>query len=348
MRKLWLFAFSFLVFCSLLQVLISGVVDAEDDETIEVWLEVGILDIDHYQKTALIEVYVYVFNYPYNLTDAEVFLGGGGYVTILCPNTYAASASTIPKFAYEGKSNVTTWNLNGWSETYPFDYYLLSFSLDDITLAQNNFSIDPHYTYAVFIGSKANSLNELWHLDHGMKIPIHQLAEKEVSFIIQRSSNVMWKEVVQFLVPIVSCYYLLGATSFLKKEHLVEKLSIHLSLIIFSSVFLISIPNVPYNLSLLETLISILIVSTVIFGIFSIMSNLYNKSIRMWNLGPSMVSLIVFTTFYTITFAGKLDPLIFSILLLVIVPAYIYGYIIKNYVNNVSIKVRRDISGDIP
>ena len=311
----------------LMLVFSSEIVNGEDEETVDIWIEVGIMDVDQNQKTVTLEVYIYVFNYPYNLTQIEVGVVGGGYITISCSNTYAVSGSIFPKFAYEGKSNTTLWRLQGWCDTYPFDSYLISFNVGHITYAQNyTYSLAPDFTYAVFDGAKSNILNEQWQLASGMRIPISQIGEKDVVFMIKRSFDALWKAISRFLLPIIACYYLLGATLSFKSEQLIEKLAIYLSLIVFSSLFLISLPNVPYNPSLLEILLSNLIASSVIF---SIIPTFRLEDSAKWDLTPAIASLIVLVSIYATTLATKLDATTCVILLLVMIPAYLYGYILR-------------------
>jgi hypothetical protein len=322
--------FALLMVSILMSVFSLGIVCGEDDDAVDIWIVVGITDIDQNQKTATLEVYVHVLNYPYNLTQIEVWISGGGYSTISCTNTYAVPASIVPRFGYEGMSNITLWSLQGWSETYPFDSYLISFNVDDITYSQNRtYSLNPNFTYALFRGDKSNILNEQWRLASGMKIPISRIGEKTVVFIINRSSDALWAAVSRFLLPIIACYYLLGATLSFKSGKLIEKLVIYLSLIVFSSVFLISLPNMPYNPSLLEILLSNLIVGSVIFTIVNIISTLKLRDSAKWDLTPAIVSLTILVSVYITTFAAKLDAVACVVMLVVIVPAYFYGYILK-------------------
>jgi hypothetical protein len=322
--------FALLMVSILISVFSSESVCGEDDDTVDIWIEIGIMDINQNQKTVTLEVYIYVFNYPYNLTQIEVWVSGGGYSAISCTNTYAISGSIIPKFAYEGTSNITSWSLQGWSETYPFDSYFISFNVDDITYSQNcTYFLNPNFTFAMFHGTNSNILNEQWQLASGMKIPISQIGEKDVVFAVKRSSDALLKAVSRFLLPIIACYYLLGATLSFRSEKLIEKLVIYLSLVVFSSVFLISLPNMQNNPSLLEILLSNLIVGSVIFSIFSIISTFTLRNSAKWDLIPAIASLIVLVSIYITTFVAKLDAVACVVMLVVIVPAYFYGYILR-------------------
>lgn len=174
-------------------------------------------------------------------------------------------------------------------------------------------------------------------------IPIGYIGPNEVSFTIQRSTSALLLAILQFLLPIIACYYLLGATLMLGlKERLAERLRIHLSLFVFVPTFLIAIQTfLPYRSSLAfpEFLLVNLIISNTIFGIFSILgyrgspvtserqdnqkeiSELKNK----WDIGASVFSLIVFSLIYIATTIWKMTMQT-SLIMTLIIPSYIYGF----------------------
>lgn len=87
-------------FASLMQVSLA---EPENDSVI-VRLAVHVLDIDQSRKLAEIKAYVYIDNFPYNLTSLWTRLIGGGSLYIYCENKGPMRVDT---WFYQGESNQT-------------------------------------------------------------------------------------------------------------------------------------------------------------------------------------------------------------------------------------------------
>lgn len=316
--------------------------ETENNEAPSVRLVVHVLDIDQSQRHAEVKIVVFVDNYPHNLTQVEVRIIGGGDVIVSCNNTGTIRGN---EWYYQGESNQTEWLVQGLGEAFPFDSYLLRFKVYCLTYFQSNFSLSSDITMhqAFFAGPKFHSLKDLWLLENGL-LPIDNIGAKEISFVIRRSFSALIIAALQFLFPIVACYYLLGATLMLDpKKQLAERLRIHLSLFVFVPTFLIAIHTfLPYRstLSFPEFLLVNLIVSNTIFGIFSIVGNqrtpdrafivrLYTKETfhSRWDAGASIVSLVIFAVIYFFTTFGKMTTPASLFFSYVILPSYVYWYL---------------------
>lgn len=316
--------------------------EAESGESLSVRLVVHISEIDQSQRLAELKILVFVDNYPYNLTKVQVRIAGGGYVIVSCNNTGITKGG---EWYYQGELNRTTWLLEGEGEAFPFDSYNLRFEIDYLTYFSDNSSLssDADNHQASFAGPKYRSLKNVWLSDNG-SVPINYIKEREIGFLVQRNLSALVVASLQFLFPIIGCYYLLGATLMLDpKKQLAERLGIYLSLFVFVTTFLIAIQIfIPYrsSLSFPEFLLVNLIVSTTVFGIFSIVGNqktpdttfivrLYAKWTfhSRWDAVASSASLIFFLIIYIFTIFGKMTMSASLLFSYVIVPSYVYWYL---------------------
>ncbi|MCK4478363.1 hypothetical protein KAU88_07545 [Candidatus Bathyarchaeota archaeon] len=297
----------------------------------KVRLIIHILDIDQSQKTVDLKIIVCISNFPYNESRVGVWVIGAGDTIIWCNNTGAHMVST---WYYQGESEQTTWLLEGMGEHFPFDSYNLRFEVYDVYFINHNFTLSSEGHQAFFTGSKAYSLKDLWKTDNGL-IPIEYIKTEEIAFAIGRSDNALSIAILQFLIPIIGCYYLLGATLMLNpKEKLAERLRIHLSLFVFVPTFLIAIQKfLPYrsSLSFPEFLLVNLIVSNTLFGIFSIFGNQKNSrkqkvTYSRWDLIASNLSLVLFMIIYLFTLFGRINIPASLIFTYIVVPSYICFY----------------------
>lgn len=271
----------------------------------------------------------------------EVGIVGGGYVLLSCNN---AGATRSGEWYYQGKSNRTTWLMEGDGEAFPFDSYNLRFRIDYLTYFSENSSLssDADKHQASFTGPEYRFLRDLWLSDDG-SIPVNYVEEREVSFLVQRDPSALVVATLQFLLPIIGCYYLLGATLILDpKKQLAERLRIYLSLFVFVTTFLIAIqPFLPYrsSLSFPEFLLVNLIVSNSIFSIFSIAGNrktpdrsyivrLYETESfhNRWDVLASTLSLLIFAVIYANTIFGEMTVPASFFFSYGILPAYVYWH----------------------
>jgi len=246
-------------------------VSEASDESVDLGLLVHVLDIDLHEKLATVQIEVVSFNFPYNRTDVHVDILGGGFARISFDNV---GKKGVNKWHYYGESNQTAWFLHGPGEAFPFDSYRLYFIIAYISHVGGNFSLDQ--PGALFDGPKCWSLVESWRGDEAW-IPIDYAETKKVEFIIERTNNALLLAAIQFIVPIIVCYYLLGATLMLApKKQLAQRLAIYLSLFVFVPSFFMGIQTfLPSRSSIClpELLLTNLIISNTLFGIFSIIGN---------------------------------------------------------------------------
>jgi hypothetical protein len=145
-----------------------------------------ILDIDTTENFATVEIYVFINNFPYNVTHVDVWIIGGGSVIVPC-NKYGNGF-------YQGKTNQTQWFLEGSGETFPFDSYNICLKIYDVTFIGKNFSLSSNTEdhQAFFDGLKYQSLLGAWKtLGPGTPlIPIANLSQNEVKFVLKRSFGI--------------------------------------------------------------------------------------------------------------------------------------------------------------
>lgn len=306
-----------------------------EDNSVTVRLAVHVFDIDQSKKLAEVKTYVFIDDFPFNRTEIWIRVIGGGSFWIPCKNYGLIGVDT---WFYQGESNQSEWLLEGMGEVFPFDSYHLRFKIPELSLVEGNFSLSDgeRALQASFDGPRAYSLKDLWRVDNGL-IPISNRGQNEVSFIIQRSSNSQILAVTQFLLPIIACYYLLGATLILDPEkQLAERLRIYLSLFVFAPTFFMAMQNfLPYrsSLSFPEFFLTNLIISNTIFGIFSIIGNKIGPSIShqsrlsKWDGWAGTLALLVFLVIYVGTLSQKMTIPTSLILTYVVIPSYTFPLI---------------------
>jgi len=309
------------------------------NEFTSIRLVIHVQDINQRQKLATVDIHVFIDNFPENLTEVQVWITGGGSIMIGCQRTGTGASG----WHYQGESNSTVWLLEGTGETFPFDSYNLRFIVYNMPLVQDSVSLSTDGNQAAFDGPNAYSLKDLWQVEKGL-IPIGDLKAKEISFLVQRGFNALLTATLQFLVPIIACYYLLGATLILDpKKQLAERLRIYISLFVFVPAFFIAIQQfLPYrsSLSFPEFFLINLIISTSIFGIFSIVGSqkvqlpfvvrLYEQNgyQTKWDLPAITLSLMFSALIYLFTLFGKMTVATSLIFTYVIVPSYLYWHFI--------------------
>lgn len=340
MKKNIILSLSFLICCLSVLALVSKAnapsQDQAVDELTRVRLTIHIFDIDQTQKTAQLQIFVFLDGFPYNESSMGVIIMGGGEAWILCNQTGQSRGG----WYYQGESTRTTWILDGIGETFPFDSYILRFNALDIDYVGTNFTLASTGHQAFFSGTKAYPLNDLWYTNSNL-IPTSSISSSELDFSITRSRGALTIYFLEFLVPIIACYYLLGSTLILNpKKYLSERLWVHVSLFVFAPLFLLAIRDfLPYRstLSFPELLLVNLVISNAIFAIFSIVGGIKASSagpqiIRLhrhepplsgWDIAGVTFSLFFLGVTYALTVMWKVNISTSLLLSYLVIPSYL-------------------------
>jgi energy-converting hydrogenase Eha subunit A len=361
-----------LVFCLFLlfgsTTVAKGQTQTDQQVSINVHMFVRVLDINPSQKTANVNFFLYIDNCSRNVPSLNVQVFGGGVASIICNNL----GEETDGWGYSGESNETIWFLEGYGETYPFDSYVLRFAVlgnfgfdfDPFSSAPApyfNFSLSSTGTSAFFAGPKAMSLEDLWGsgqshipLNWGSAWISENRTTQEMSFSIQRSGNALNTALLEFLVPIIACYFLLASTLILDpRKNLNERIAIYIALFVFVPTFLIAIQNyLPYrsSLSFPELLLTNLVIGTTILGVFSIVGKQKDwtfpvagrfKNLKIhhnnWDLVGVIMSLLFLALTYYSTLYGKIAPAASFIFSYFVIPAYVIWFPFEN-IKSTSIK----------
>ncbi|MCJ7423418.1 hypothetical protein MUP01_04015 [Candidatus Bathyarchaeota archaeon] len=340
MKKIIILSLSFLICCLSVLALTSKASAPSQDQTVDeltrVRLVIYIFDIDQTQKTVQLQTFVFLDGFPYNKPNVSVLITGAGEAWILCNRT----EQTLGGWYYQGESAQATWLLDGIGETFPFDSYILRFDVRYMEYVNTNFTLASTGHHAFFNGTKAYSLNDLWYTNSNL-IPTSSISSKELSFSITRSSGTITIYFLEFLAPIIACYYLLGSTLMLDlKKHLSERLWVHVSLFVFVPLFLLAIRDfLPYRstLSFPEFLLVNLVLSNAIFAIFSIVGRMkaapvvpqiirlyrHEPSLSGWDAAGLFLSVLFFVVTYAFTIMRKVNIPASLLLSYLVIPGYI-------------------------
>ena len=161
---------------------------------VRLWILIS--DIDQTQKSAQLQIFAFLDNFPYNLSGGVgVYVtGGGSLIPILCNQT----GQTRSGWSYQGESAQTTWLLEGFGENFPFDSYTLHFYVYSVTYVGGNYTLASTEHQAYFVGAKSYSLNDLWYTKND-RIPISSYGSSEVDFSITRSTGATVIYFLEFL-----------------------------------------------------------------------------------------------------------------------------------------------------
>ena len=317
----------------------TNIAHATPNELVDVRLIVDVLDVDLRTNLAQVKIHIFVPDYPANFSQLTVHIMGGGSVYIPCENT---GIGKVDEWFYQGESNQTNWVLEGVGETYPFNSYSLRFKVSNMSLIGSNFTLIPEYVMAGFDGANFRILRNVWKTETDSILPKAEITSNQVIFSLQKTTNAFVADAIYSLVPIIACYYLLGGTLILNpRKDLGGRLGIYLSLFVFSSTFLLAIqPSLPFHSSITfpELMLSNLTISTAIFGIFSMVGSKPKEpwefsEVTMlrgkWDLFGLTLALIIFLVLYFYTLFGKLNiesSIVFSY---IIVPSYMYAFLLN-------------------
>jgi len=282
-------------------------------------LEIWIYDINPVNRTAGIEIRAHVRTIrEYNTTWITV--GMGGSVRIQCNKTTFGN-NTFPS-QFDGTCK-TRWNLWGIGDNYPFDTYILPFeiSTENGPLFEISSNSSVHLATTQTIRDWTSNL-----AIKGSRLEVQLTRNPLIPFL-------------QFLLPIIACYYLLGATLILETRRLSERLRVYLSLFIFAPTFMFTIQKfLPFRLSLAlpEFLLTNLLVSTAIFGIFSMIGNRtttnrnignHRNTIRI-DIAAAVLSLFIFPVLYVVTMFKRID-IRGAFVTYLIIQSYIYWLFLR-------------------
>ncbi len=316
-------------------------------ELVNARIVVQVSNVNPLLKTANVNLFLYINNYPLNASDVRIMITGGGDVIVPCYN----KGEDANGWFFQGESNETTWFLDGIGETYPFDSYTLHFKIHDTFMPTwLNCSLTMDGSQAYFDGPNSLSLTTLWVENNGlisMTETSAWLAENEttnqMNVHINRTSDALNSVILELFAPIIACYLLLATTLLLDpKKHMNERLTIYLALFVFVPTFLFAIQNyLPFrsSLSFPELLLSNLVISTTIFAVFSIIGKFktwtlpWNVRIHhnVWDLLAVLSSLILLLLTYYATLFGKINPAASFVFSYCIIPAFMIWFPFENF-----------------
>lgn len=236
-------------------------------EVIEFQIATHILDIFQNNRTAKVKVFLSFVNFPYNATQVNAIINGTGGTEV------AFQCKTNGDQMYSAESNITTWFLIGYGESYPFDSYEMYFNLkvESVHFLSDNSSyrVDSNDVFnltrnEIFIPDpERRFLRDTWWITTSAHSP--------TSFIVNVQRN--WQPpTLKLILPIIACFYFLGGTMFISRKDLQSRMTAYISLFVFAPVFLMTIQNyLPYRSSLClpEVLLTLLLTSTATYAVFS-------------------------------------------------------------------------------
>lgn len=238
-------------------------------------VEARVLDIDQKTARSTISIFIKLGPLPYQFheTAIQVQILGGGDMMLTCEET---ARDSYGKY-FEGNSS-GSWYLIGAGELYPFDYYHLKFEVDPFI----DMSFTMNEILPIFHGQKQRSLSDTWETtDTINELPYHVSENEglELTVALKRRWGVPF---LAFVLPVVLCYYFLGASLFMDPESRMREIRVvYLSLFVFVPMFFIGIQGfLPYRslLSIPEILLTNLITSIALMGIFAMLSE-YRKHV---------------------------------------------------------------------
>jgi len=268
-------------------------------DSFEIRLEINVFDVYHSSKHAVVEICLRIANFPLNATGVEFFIEGGGSIKISCERVNDTSF-------YKGESAHILWKIYGIGEAYPFDSYIMKFIIrrDQIwyikeneryKLENVNFSISQARSHVRFMGLYTEYLEGMWTTDENYELPT-KYRSNELIVTLERKSETPF---LQIIFPIILCYVFLGVSLFLDAESkLTERLAIYIALFVFTPSFLLAIQDflpLRSSLSIPEFLLTNLIISTALFGIFSIIHPILKDKRHPYLLDVSALIIAIFS-----------------------------------------------------
>jgi hypothetical protein len=269
----------------------------QSSEEYNMYINVAILDIDQKTLRAYVNLSIDLGPLPYafNETEVTVLVLGGGFVMLHCSYYRADSFGKY----FQGNCS-TPWDLFGFGEFFPFDYYLMNFTIKPLIDADFRMK----QVEAFFYGLKQRDLMDTWETLPGTNVLRYCICEDEKStlmILIKRKPLVPF---LAFVLPIILCCYILAASLFLDSESkMSEILTVYLSLFVFAPTFFIGIQDFLPHKSLLtipEILLTNLITSTGILGFFVIISGFWKIIIiRNFEVPVEWFGIFIVLLFFT-------------------------------------------------
>jgi len=312
---------------------------------------VQVLGINLGNDSAQVNIFMRVPSFPSASANTSVtaWVVGDVETFIVCN---ATSQNRDGSWSLQGNSSTTCF-LEGSGQLFPFDSYSMRFELlNPVTFYNINCTLSATNSSAFIAGPEYYSLHNLWTVENATFA--NSSYSQEINFNLQRSGNSFSTAILEVFMPIIGSYYLLVSTLILDpKRRLNERLTIYLALFVFVPAFLLGIQSyLPYrsSLSIPEFLLTNLVISTTIFGIFSIIGNrlgehaLLNilaskrsKRTRVfihnndWDILGVVLALLFFGGVYISTLFRVLIPAPSLLISYLILPAYVIWYPVENF-----------------
>lgn len=293
-------------------------VNAADSKTIPVdisiWMK--ITNFDQSKKMVNYELSVFVEGLTDNTSDISIGIPGW---SITCEPQKIETG-----WRYYCEFEPISTKISGKGEAFPFDNYTLTIP---VTLSHGLFSFDRDvYVYDLstvnhsiyFSGPESESLEDNWKT-YNRDLPV-KTTKDTISIDFIRNDDKIVLYLLEFAIPIVACYFLVGASLLLKPESLSERLRIYVSIFLFCPSFLFAIQSyLPYHTSFTfpEFLLVNLIITTSILGIFSTVGNVKNQykntkkpnnfKIRTWDFWGTIFSFLFFLILYYAVFFSNFE-----------------------------------------
>ncbi|MCD6446423.1 hypothetical protein J7L49_06535 [Candidatus Bathyarchaeota archaeon] len=190
--------------------------------TIEVYVE----SINYAQKRAAVTIWASIRNCSYpNATAITIIFDGDASAFVKCE-----------RFGFDyywGHTYVDNWPLKGAGELYPFDSYTLRFVISRQFYFEENQILQTFYPNATFdISLSSPNIEPL--------VPYSKYEAARFIIRVQRNSIL---PILQFLLPILLCFFIIGGSSFIPRSKLGDRLRVYLSLFVFGPTFLLAIQN---------------------------------------------------------------------------------------------------------
>ena len=290
----------------------NTIMDAEvnqESEKVVLFLHVDIYDVNTAKREATVRIHVTLNDMYWEGSTLEVHVWSGIIGSGLSTHIQCHKISQYYG-VFSGWSDDTVWLMEGTGEQFPFDIYYLNFTMFPrmwYDVEGETHSIAPEYTYgtilsgANFQGVNLRSLKDTWMTESVNLVPSVTLSPTNLLVKLERRSLVPF---IEFVLPIILCYYLLGGTLLLtKKSDISVRLRVYLSLFLFAPMFFIAIqPFMPYRstLSITEYLLTNLIVSSAIYSIFTMSGSLCKKTVfrRAIDVASASLSVVMFRHLY--------------------------------------------------
>ena len=220
---------------------------APPDYVGSVSLSIEVYDIIPQTKEAEIIITATLVDFPFNAStiSVPVFGGSGGYSSEANVSLYY----DIFLDGYSGESDITKWYLLGAGDYFPYDNYELEFYLPPIFSYVSNestsvlvyggfrdlditFELKISDTFAMLEGDKIETLSREWKETDAGYLPLHEHEKGRIRVQLSRKPLISF---IEFILPIIACYFLLGASFFISRNKLSNRLRVYITIFILNS-----------------------------------------------------------------------------------------------------------------